>query len=86
VFIAWEPDEEAYFGYWDSLPDGPPAPIEAMPPSDWLEEAVAWGRKRTARVLIRPASHPDKYFWAGAGDPRGEDVELPVWRESGDIS
>jgi hypothetical protein len=83
AFIAWEPDEAAYVGYWDRLPDGPPAPLKPMPRTDSLEVAVEWGRERAARVLLRPASHPDEYFWAGRGDPRYDDAVLPrlvVWR------
>jgi hypothetical protein len=47
----------------------PSIPLEEAPNTRSLDEAVAWGRQRTARVLIRPESDPGEYYWAGAGEP-----------------
>ena len=76
AFIAWEPDDRDYFGYWDSLPHAPASALEEMPRTRSLEEAIEWGRKRTPRVLIRPESDPGEYYWAGAGEPQGADTDL----------
>lgn len=64
MFIAWI--DGAYSGYWDALPDAPPAQLEDMPMIFFAAEAVAWAHARTDRVLIRPKSDPDRYYWAGA--------------------
>ncbi|MDP9226543.1 MAG: hypothetical protein M3P18_22430 [Actinomycetota bacterium] len=76
VFIAWEADEEGYRGYWDSLPDGSPKPLEAMPRTRSIREVVEWGRRRAPRVLIRPESDSGEYYWAGVGEPQGGDTGL----------
>jgi hypothetical protein len=76
TFIAWEPDDRDYFGYWDSLPHAPASPLEEMPRTRSLEEAIEWGRERTPRVLIRPESDPGEYYWAGVGEPQGADTGL----------
>jgi hypothetical protein len=76
AFIAWDPDDGDYFGYWDSLPHTPASSLEEMPRTRSLEEAIQWGRQRTARVLIRPESDPGEYYWAGAGEPQGADTGL----------
>lgn len=75
VFIAWHEDDLCYSGYWDSFPDGD-QPLEDAPRSTSLDEAVSWGRERTPRVLIRPESDPGEYYWAGLGEPLGDDAEL----------
>jgi hypothetical protein len=64
VFIAW--DEDRYIGYWDALPDGPPQALEQMPEYETTADAIAWGRARTPRVLIRPRSD------LGRADPMAE--------------
>lgn len=40
-------------GYWDSLPDAPPALLEDMPPGLNLLLAVEWGFERTPVVALR---------------------------------
>ena len=75
VFIAWHETDLCYSGYWDSFPDGD-QPLEEAPRSTSLDEAVSWGRERTPRVLIRPESDPGEYYWAGLGEPLGDDAEL----------
>jgi hypothetical protein len=76
VFIAWI--DGAYSGYWDALPDGRPANLEQMPMIFSAAEAVAWAHARSDRVLIRPKSDPDRYYWAGSA-PQAGDEELPVF-------
>jgi hypothetical protein len=80
VFLAWNADgaqDPHYFGYWDSMPDLIPSiPIEEAPNTRSLSEAVAWGRQRTPRVLIRPESDPDEYYWAGTGEPVAADASF----------
>lgn len=51
VFIAR--DEGHVGGYWDALPDAPPAPLEPLPAGLTVRAAVMWGLERTARVLVR---------------------------------
>jgi hypothetical protein len=80
VFIAWDPHAEDphYSAYWDSFPDHEPSmPLEDGPRTTSVEEAVAWGRQRTPRVLIRPELDPHEYYWAGADEPSGVDADLP---------
>jgi hypothetical protein len=80
VFLAWNDDggqDPSYVGYWDSMPDLIPSiPLEEAPNTRSLDEVVAWGRRRTPRVLIRPESDPGEYYWAGTGDPTGDDASL----------
>jgi len=76
AFIAWEPEDHDYLGYWDSLPHAPASALEQMPRTRSLEGAIEWGRQRTPRVLIRPESDPGEYYWAGVGEPNGSDAEL----------
>ena len=70
VWIAW--DEGRYVGYWDLEPDGPPTQLEQMPESMSAPEALAWGRARAERVMIRPQPDPGRYYWAGLGPPPGQ--------------
>ena|SRR5438132_8715330 len=77
VWIAWDPVEERYFGYWDSSPDGKPGiPLEEMPRERSVLAAVEWGRQRTPRVLVRPEADFDVHYWAGVGEPQGTDADL----------
>ena len=76
AFIAWDPDDHYYIGYWDSLPDATPSALEQMPRTRSLEEAIEWGRQRTPLVLIRPESDPGDYYWAGVGEPKGSYTDL----------
>jgi hypothetical protein len=39
-------------------------------------EAIAWAHTRAERVLIRPKSDPDRYYWAGS-TPQTEGKKLP---------
>ena len=77
VYVAWDSEEGFYWGYWDLLPDGPPQPLEQCPPSPDLQTVVDWGRARARRVIIRPRSDPNRYYWAGVGRPNGDFAELP---------
>jgi hypothetical protein len=76
VYVAW--DDDAYVGYWDSLPDsGPPgSALEQMPRLHSLHKAVEWGRARSPRVPVRPESDPGTYYWAGVTEPEGEATSL----------
>ena len=78
VYLAWDPDDRFYWGYWDQAPDGPPSHLEQCPPSPDLSRVLAWGRERSQRVLIRPASDHARYYWAGLGEPVDEYAELPI--------
>jgi hypothetical protein len=77
VYLAWDSELNFYWGYWDQSPDGPPRNLEQCPPSTDLGKVVEWGRARARRVIVRPESHPEQYYWVGAGDPGGEFAELP---------
>jgi hypothetical protein len=60
-----------WFGYWDIEPDGAPRHLEDGPRWQRPEDAVAWGRERTPRVLIR-LDEVGGYWWAGIGPPPRE--------------
>jgi hypothetical protein len=77
AFIVWEPDVETYAGYWDRLPDGRQRLLSRCRVTDSLEGAVEWGPKACCSGVDPAAFHPDRYFWAGAGDPGGADAVLP---------
>ena len=79
VFIAWidNEDESGYYsGYWDGAPDA--GFLEQMPETPSIDVAVAWGRVRADRVVVRPSWDPAQYYSAGeqskAGEPR---LDLP---------
>ena len=74
VFIAWESVDDEYIGYWDSAPDAEPSPLEPMPTTRSIQEAVRWGRERAQRVLVRPESNPGEYYWAGDGETETADT------------
>jgi hypothetical protein len=77
VYLYWQPDDSAYFGYWDSSPDGSPGEsLAALSPTRSTRQAVEWGRHRAPRVLIRPKTDPGVYYWAGVGEPVGTDIDL----------
>jgi hypothetical protein len=75
VFLAWDPADDNYWGYWDAMPEASGS-LEEAPRTESLTEAVAWARERAPRVLVRPESDPSEYYWAGAGDPDGGDASL----------
>jgi cytidine deaminase len=69
--------EQVWTGYWErSEHSGEPAAIlEEAPTWSRADEAVAWGRARTARVVVVDAD--GSTFWGGTGDgPPG----MPRWR------
>ena len=69
--------ERVWTGYWErsSGADGEPAGIlEEAPTWPLAEDAVAWGRARTARVVVVDAEGAT--FWAGTGDGP---AEMPRW-------
>lgn len=63
VFIARDA-EHGVWGYWDSLPDHPPSPLEQLPDGLDLRAAAEWGLERTQRVLVRTES--SHYFVLGS--------------------
>lgn len=80
VFFAYVDDSEfggpkGWSGYWDLEPDGPPTCLERADLQPTAEAAMAWGRARAGRVLIRDPRSPagDVYLWAGTG-PRPANV------------
>lgn len=77
VFLAWDPDERVYFGYWDGDPDEPNAAIEQCPTSPSAGEVIEWGRARAPRVWIRPRHDHGTYYWAGAAEPPEKFRENP---------
>lgn len=77
VFIAYDGEggHPHWMGYWDLAPDGPPTPLETGPGWTSAEAAVAWGRVRAPRVLIR-VDENSGYLWAGDGEaPDDPDIE-----------
>lgn len=84
VFFAFSDDREngggrGWWGHWDLAPDGPPTRLERADLQPIAEAAVAWGRARSRRVLIRDplGPHGDVYLWAGTGPrPAGIDYDF----------
>ena len=68
--------ERVWTGYWErSVSTGEPAGIlEEAPTWPGVEEAVAWGRTRTARVVVVDADGGT--FWAGTGTGP---ADMPRW-------
>lgn len=59
--------ERAWCGYWDASPEGRGF-VEDAGRHGSLESALAWGRARSWRVLVRYEGAA-AYLWAGPGDP-----------------
>ncbi len=78
VWLAFDPSDGVYWGYWELDPDGPSQQPERFPHTDSLREAIAWARARTERILVRPADAPSTYFWAGATPPPDRFRDLPI--------
>jgi hypothetical protein len=57
--IDYVPADPRYLGHWEGIVEGRGAFFEQGPGWNDLEEAAAWGRERTGRVLVR----------LGIGDP-----------------
>jgi hypothetical protein len=57
--------ERLWAGHWDASPDGRGL-VEQMGSVATLDEALAWGRARAPRVLIR-YHRAGAYLWAGDG-------------------
>jgi hypothetical protein len=76
VFLAFI--DGKYSGYWELEPDGPPTPLEPFPDSPSLADALGWARERTSKVLVRPMQDPDRYYWAGVGEPPNGWEHLPI--------
>jgi cytidine deaminase len=71
--------QRVWTGYWERSSgagaDEPAGILEEAPQWRAVEDAVAWGRLRTARVVVVDAD--GKTSWAGTG--RGP-VDMPEWR------
>jgi hypothetical protein len=59
--------ERLWDGHWDASPDGRGL-VEQMGYVATLDEALAWGRARAPRVLVR-YHQAGAYLWAGDGPP-----------------
>lgn len=94
VFLVVDDPESAYphalavQGYWDRLSGThQPQMLDVLTPVGSVRDAIAWGRARTADVIIRNdnpnlAVRTGIYFWAGSGPPRHD---LAVWPIPGDL-
>jgi len=84
VWIADDPDlgpagvPPGVSCHWEGERDGQPVFLEQGPDGASLDEAIAWGRERAPRVLVRVGG--SRHFSAGAQDP--PDGELPRWPPS----
>ena len=67
VFLAptypRRPGDLAFTGYWDR--GDPPEVLEQGPGWDDVEEAVAWGRARAPKVVLRLGATDDTIYSAG---------------------
>ena len=68
--------QRVWTGYWErsSHRDEPAGILEEAPSWPRADEAVAWGRLRTARVVVVDADGAT--FWAGTGDGP---ADMPRW-------
>lgn len=76
------PDASAFAGYWDR--GVPPEVLEQGPGWATVEAAVAWGRERAPRVLVRLGKDESSIY--SAGEIRltqfadGSGPAYPEWR------
>ncbi len=65
VYIAPapDPDTHTFSGYWDR--SDPPEILEQGPGWDDVEEAIAWGRERAPRVMVRLGQDETSIYSAG---------------------
>jgi hypothetical protein len=80
VYIAPTVDG-GYTGYWDA--GDPPAVLEQGPGWSDPNDAVAWGRKRALRVILRVGATDDTIYSAGdepiAELADGSGRRYPTW-------
>jgi hypothetical protein len=89
VFIAPHPQpdwEGSFTAYWDNEePDKsePPRVLEQGPVFADVEEAIAWGRERALRVLVRLGDDSSSLYSAGEFQlhhgPCGSGPGVPAW-------
>lgn len=84
VYIAIElptgADGSRFIGYWDRA--DPPELLEQGPGWDDVEEAIAWGRERAPRVLVRVGNDESSIYSAGELPlTRGADGSVPAYPE-----
>jgi hypothetical protein len=67
VFISrgfsYNDTHRVFIGHWEA--EDPPQNLEAGPGWDDVEEAVAWGRERALKVLVRLGATEDSIYSAG---------------------
>jgi hypothetical protein len=82
IFIAAHPDG-GFGAYWDNEEpdkDEPPDMLEEAPPFTDVEDAIAWGRVRAHRVLVRLGDDSTTLYSAGSECLTWDDGEpLPEW-------
>jgi hypothetical protein len=61
----WVPADPRFYGHWEGTIDGHPAHFEQGPGWNDVEDAIAWGRARTSRVLVRLGLGDPKHYSAG---------------------
>jgi len=64
---------EVWTGYWERSegdPDGETGILEEAPNWPDVDDALAWARARTPRVVVVDAA--GAMFWAGSGEPPAE--------------
>jgi hypothetical protein len=70
-----------FTGYWDR--GDPPELLEEGPGWDDLHDAVAWGKARAPRVLVRLGATDDTIYSAGeirlTHNADGSDTPYPLW-------
>jgi hypothetical protein len=83
VYIAREA-QGRFTAYWDA--QDPPEHLEDGPGWSEVEEAIAWGRDRSARVLVRMGDGEDTIYSAGeeALSPKADGSTDPYPRWSSD--
>ena len=77
MFIAWLEGDLIYSGYWDSFPEEDCADGSRTDAGDSVHRrgrrVGSWANPEGPSP---PESDPEEYYWAGLGQPRGDDANL----------
>jgi hypothetical protein len=75
----WVVDDPRFFGHWEGVIDGRPTFFEQGPGWNEVEDAVAWGRERSRRVLVRFGLGDPVHYSAGEEPFEPGDIVIRPW-------
>lgn len=84
VWVRWGEGGEdcrSMSGHYDASwqgPDDDPVVYEERCLEPDLDEVLAWARRRSGRVIVRPAWDPNDSYWAGELPPEDDLPPLPA--------